>query len=166
MRTIKTLTILLLAVVVIAGVASVAYARVVRQAPDFTWTALDGSNRTLASLAGQPVMLIIAPSPRDRRFRAQMRELQSAYQRVAAARMITTAAFTSEAGRIDSNIPVVVAADGPRVAFLYEVPEGFSVAMIGSDGNLDYLTNQVIPVQRVLDIIDASYARQEYLRRP
>jgi len=163
MTTIKSLSILFLAAAVIAGAA---YARVVRPAPDFSWPALDGSNRTLSSLAGQPVMLIIAPSPRDRRFRAQMRELQSAYQRVAATRMITMAAFTSEAGKIESNIPVLVASDGPRVAFLYEVPEGFSVAMIGPDGNLDYITNKVIAAQRVLDIIDASYARQDYLRRP
>ncbi len=159
----KTLIVLILAAAVLGGVA---YARVVRPAPDFTWPALDGSSRTLASLRGQPVMLLIAPSPRDRRFRAQLRELQSAYQRIAAQGMITMAAFTSEAGRIESDIPVVVANDGPRVAFLYEVPEGFSVAMIGADGNLEYVTNRVIPAQRVLDIMGAGFATQEYLRRP
>jgi len=159
----KSLIFLLLLALVVGGAA---YARVVRPAPDFSWAALDGSNRTLASLAGQPVMLLIAPSPQDRRFRAQLRELQTAYQRIAAQRMITMAAFTSDTGRVESNIPVVVAADGPRIAFLYEVPEGFSVAMIGPDGNLDYITNKVIPAQRVLDIIDASFARQDYLRRP
>lgn len=159
----KSIILIVLAALVVGGAA---YARVVRPAPDFAWPALDGSNRTLSSLQGQPVMLLIAPSPKDRRFRAQLRELQSAYQRIAAQGLVTMAAFTSDTGRIDSNIPVVVAADGPRVAFLYEVPEGFSVAMIGADGNLDYITDRVIPAQRVLDVIDASFARQEYLRRP
>jgi len=162
----RNLRLTALALAALFTAVSPADAQVVRPAPDFSWPALDGSTRTLESLRGQPVMLLIAPSPRDRRFRAQLRELESAYQRVAARRMICLAAFTEETGRVDSDIPVIVATDGPRVAFLYEISRGFAAAMIGADGNLEYVTDRVIPVQRVLDIIINSYSMQEYLRRP
>jgi hypothetical protein len=156
----------LLATAAFFAITSVADARVVRPSPDFSWAESPGTNRTLSSLLGQPVMILIAPSPRDSRFRAQMRRLQSQYQRIAAQNLVCIAAFTEESGRVDSNIPVIVANDGPRVAFLYEVPEGFAVGMVGRDGNLDYITRKVLPAQRVLDIIGNSFVRQEYLRRP
>jgi len=95
-----------------------------------------------------------------------MRRLQSHYQRIAAQNLVCIVAFTEESGRVDSNIPVIIANDGPRVAFLYEIPEGFAVGMIGRDGNLDYMTRKVLPAQRVLDLIGNSFVRQEYLRRP
>lgn len=158
----------LLSVILLLGLLAggVAIARVARQAPDFTWTAADGSRRTLASLQGQPTLLLIAPSPRDRRFRSQLREMHAVYQRIAAQRLVTLAAFTAEPGRVDSDIPVILAEDGPRVAFLYEVPQGFAVAMIGADGNLEILSTRVLTGQRILDIINNSFSRQDYLRRP
>lgn len=145
--------------------ASAVQAMVVRPAPDFPWVDFTGKTRDLKSLRGQPVVVLIAPSPRDRTFRAQVGQLQLAYQRFAAAKLVAFAAFTTEGGQIRSNIPFVPVADGPRVAFLYDVPQSFAVAIIGPDGNLDFLSRRVVPAQRLLDIMNANYAVQEKLRR-
>lgn len=153
-----------LAVVGLLGCALVADARVVRPAPDFSWTDYNGKSLSLASLKGQSVVILIAPSPGTRAFRAQVGQLQKAYQRFAAAKLVCFAAFTQESGTIRSNIPFVVAPDGPRVAFLYDVPEGFAIAVIGPDGNLDCLTNKVLPAQRILDIMTNNFAVQEGFR--
>lgn len=142
-----------------------AQAIVVRPAPDFPWVDWTGKTRDLKSLRGQPVVVLIAPSPTDRTFRAQVGQLQRAYQRFASNKLVTFAAFTAEGGRIRSNIPFVIAPDGPRVAFLYDIPQGFALAIIGPDGNLDLLSRRVVPAQRILDIMNANYAVQDKLRR-
>lgn len=152
------------AVCAVALVAT-AFARVVRPAPDFSWVAVGGVVKSLKSLEGQPVVLLIAPSPRNKKFRAQIRQFQSDYQRLAAKELVCFAAFTEEPGRVDSNIPFVVATDGPRVGFVYDVPQGFAIAIIGPDGNLDYLTDEVVPAQRVLDVMNNNASVQEYLRK-
>lgn len=141
-------------------------ARVIRESPDFTWLNDRGEVKTLRSLRGQAVVILIAPSPRDWKFRSQVGQLQRAYQRFAAENLVCFAAFSKEGGTIRSNIPFVLPADGPRVAFLYEATSGFAIAVIGPDGNLDYLTTKVIPAQRLLDILNNSFSVQEYLRRP
>jgi hypothetical protein len=143
----------------------IADARVVRPAADFAWATSGGEARSLKSLAGQPVVLLIAPSPTNRKFRAQVKQLESDYQRMASKGLVCFAAFTEEGGRVGSNIPFVVVADGPRVGFLYEIPAGFAIAIIGPDGNLDYLTDDVVDAQRVIDVMNNNAARQEYLRK-
>jgi hypothetical protein len=67
---------------------------------------------------------------------------------------------------IRSNIPFMVAADGPRVGYEYESGERFGIAFIGRDGNLDYVTNKVIPAHRVYDLINNSFVAQRNMRRP
>jgi hypothetical protein len=143
-------------------------ADVVRPAPNFTWIDDAGKPRDLKSFqgaSGQPTVLLIAPSPRDWTFRSQVGQLQKAYQRLAAQKLICFAAFTQEAGQIRSNIPFVTVPDGPRTAFLYEVSKGFALAIIGPDGNLDYLATKVVPAQRILDIMDANAQVQTGFRR-
>lgn len=139
-------------------------ADVVRPAADFAWLDASGKTRDLKSLRGQPLVVLIAPSPRDWTFRSQVGQLQRAFQRFAANKLVVFAAFTTEGGLIRSNIPIVTAVDGPRVAFLYDVPRGFAIAVIGPDGNLDCLSTRVIPAQRILDYMNASFAIQNKLR--
>lgn len=159
-RFVLSLVLLLLAAAILP-----AHARVVRPAPDFTWIDYNGKAATLNSLRGQAVVLLIAPSPRSWVFRSQVGQLQKAYQRFAAAKLVCFAAFTGEGGTIRSNIPFVTAADGPRVAFLYEVSRGFAIAIIGPDGNLDRLSTSVLPAQRILDTMNANYAVQAGFRQ-
>lgn len=138
---------------------------VTRPAANVAWVGEDGRLKGLSAFKGQPVVLVIAPSPRSQKFRAQVGQFHKMYQRMAAQRVIFMAAFTQEPGRVKSNIPFVLAADGPRVGHDYDVSEGFAVAVIGRDGNLDYITNKVLPAQRVYDVIGASFVSQESLRR-
>lgn len=149
----------------LAAATFTAEARVVRPAPDFAWLDYAGKTQSLKTLAGQAVVVLIAPSPRDRTFRAQVGQLQKAYQRFAAAKLVCFAAFTTEGGTIHSNIPFVPVADGPRAAFVYEVSKGFAIAVIGPDGNLDYLSTKVIPAQRLLDLMNANFQVQDAMRK-
>jgi AhpC/TSA family len=139
---------------------------VVRQAPNISWLDSTGRQRALSTLRGQPVIVLIAPSPRDRAFRSQLGQLRKMFERYAAQKAVFIAAFTQEGGVIRSNIPFMVAADGPRVGYEYESGERFGVAFIGRDGNLDYVSNKVMPAQRVYDLINNSFVAQRNMRRP
>jgi hypothetical protein len=153
----------LLALVALAADSSL-HADVVRPAADFPWVDYTGKTRDLKSLRGQPVVVLIAPNPRNWTFRAQVGQLQKAYQRFAAAKLVCFAAFTEAPGVIHSNIPFITVADGPRVAFLYDVAKTFAIAIIGPDGNLDCLSTKVMPAQRLLDIMNANFEVQKRMR--
>jgi hypothetical protein len=139
---------------------------VVRQAPNISWLDSAGRQRALSALRGQPVIVLIAPSPRNRAFRSQLGQLRKMFERYAAHKTVFIAAFTQEGGVIPSNIPFMVAADGPRVGFEYESSEGFGIAFIGRDGNLDYVADRVVPAHRVYDLINNSFISQRNMRRP
>ena len=140
-------------------------AEVVREAPAFTWTDSTGSAKPLKNLHGQPVVLVIAKSPREWAFRSQVGQLQKIYARFAAEKLLCVAAFSGEQDIIRSNIPFLTVPDGPGTAAAYEVPEGFAIAVIGADGNLDCFSTRVLPAQRIFDIIQNSYTNQKQLRR-
>jgi len=159
---------LLAVAAILLASASFLEANVVRPAPNFAWTDSTGKNQQLSKFKGQPVVILISPSPLSWRFRSQVGQLQGVYERLATAQAIVVAAFTSEGGRIRSNIPFVNAADGPGVAALYypNLPVGRSaVAIVGRDGNLDFIGERVLSGQRVLDIINNSFVNQAALRR-
>jgi hypothetical protein len=140
-------------------------AEVVREAPAFTWTDSTGSAKPLKNLRGQPVVLVIAKSPREWAFRSQVGQLQKIYARFAAEKLLCVAAFSGEQDLIRSNIPFLTVPDGPGTAAAYEVPTGFAIAVIGADGNLDCFSTRVLPAQRIYDIIVNSYTNQKQLRR-
>ena len=138
---------------------------VVNAAPGFTGGAAAGRKITLASLKGKPVVLVIAPSPKDRAFRAQMNEFRGLYERMASQGMLFFASFTSEGGRVPSNIPFILVDDPASVASDYDIPKGFAIAVIGRDGNLDCLSTKPLPGQRVLDLSLNNADVQLQLRR-
>lgn len=139
---------------------------VVRPAANIPWVDANGKLHNSAEFRGKAVVLLIAPTPRDRRFRGQVGQLHKIYERFAAQKVIFMAAFTQEAGRIKSNIPFVISADGPRTGYDYNSTDRFAIAVIGRDGNLDYVTNKVLPAQRIYDVIQNSFTVQEQMRRP
>jgi len=146
--------------------SAMASAEVVRPAPDFGWLNSTGNLKKIGAFKGQPVVVIVSRSPQDWIFRAQVGQLQKMYERLADQKVIFVAAFTETPGRIKSNIPFVIAPDGPRVANELEIMGKFGIAFIGRDWNLDYVTDKVIPAQRIFDIVGASFVTQEKIRRP
>lgn len=154
-----------LAAVLSAGISEAKEASVVNAAPSFEGGASAGRKISLSSLRGKPVVLVIAASPRDRAFRSQTAELRGNYERLAAQGILCFAAFTSEGGRIRSNIPFILVNDPAATASAYDIQKGFAVAVIGRDGNLDCLSTKPLPGYRILDLIMNNAAMQEQLRR-
>jgi hypothetical protein len=150
---------------VLAATAEKKGATVITAAPVFSGGAAEGRTITLSSLKGKPVLLLIAPSPKDRAFRKQVSELRGRYERLAADEIICFAAFTSEGGVIPSNVPFLTVNNPAAVASSYDVTGRFSVAVIGRDGNLDCLSTKPLPGQRILDLINNNASVQEQLRR-
>lgn len=138
---------------------------VINAAPSFSGGSAEGRTITLGSLKGKPVLLLIAPSPKDRAFRRQISELRGRYERLAANGMICFAAFTSESGVIPSNVPFLTANDPAGVSSQFGVNGGFAVAVIGRDGNLDCISTRPLPGQRILDIVNNNASVQQQLRR-
>ena len=150
---------------VCSGSLSAKESTVVNAAPLFTGGAEVGRKITLSSLRGKPVVLVIAPSPKDRTFRTQMNVFRGRYERLAAEGMLFFAAFTAEGGRIPSNIPFILVNTPTATAAAYDVSNGFAIAVIGRDGNLDCLSTKPLPGQRVLDLAMNNAQVQEQLRR-
>ena len=140
-------------------------AEVVRPAPDFSWIDSAGKSKPAKELRGRPLIVLIAESPSQWAFRSQVGQLQKIYQRFAAEGLVCIAAFSREPGVIRSNIPFLTVPDGPTAAATFDTAQGFSISIIGMDGNIDYVSNRVVPAQRIHDIIDNSFAKQKLLRR-
>jgi len=149
---------LLLTLSFVAAIVT-AEAAVVRPAPDFAFPGI-GKTRSLKSLRGQPVVLLIAKSPKTGDFKAQAKLLREIYQQFASKQVVFVAAFTEDAGLIKSDIPFAVVANGPAVAGAYGVVDKFNIVIIGKDGNVDYQTKKVLPPERIRDVIQNSFAVQ------
>jgi hypothetical protein len=157
----------ILIALLLATLASTAvlHAKVVRAMPDFSWVDSTGKTKSSKDLRGRPLVILIADSPTEWAFRSQVGQLQKIYARFAAEKLLCVAAFSGEQDIIRSNIPFLTVPDGPGTAAAYEVPEGFAIAVIGADGNLDCFSTRVLPAQRIYDIIVNSYTNQKQLRR-
>jgi hypothetical protein len=162
----STMNRVLLSVLCLAAFAvTPSSADVVRPAPDFVWLASGGKGSSVKALRGQPVILIVARSPRQRVFRAQVGQLQRLYRLLGNTKAVAVAAFTEEPGAIRSDIPFVLAANPAAVASAYGVEGDFAIFILGKDGNLDIATDRVLPAQRILDIINNSFVVQSRNRR-
>lgn len=154
------LFILLTAIVFSAGAAS----PIVRPAPDFTFDGIAGK-KNLRSLRGQPVVLVIARSPRARDFRKQLDRIGTIYNEFASRGVVFICAFTEADGQVPSDIPFVTAASGASVAQSYSQGRDFSIAIIGRDGNLDLNTDKVLPAFRIREVIQNSFQVQNDVRK-
>jgi hypothetical protein len=152
-----------LALFVALGAADAA---VVRLAPDFTFLGAGNRAYGLKSLRGQAVVLLITDSPDRRAFRKQLRYLQEIYQQFASKKVVFIAALKHGTGPIESNIPFVVADNGAAVAGAYGAAEDdFTIAIIGTDGNVDYQTTKVCRPERVRDVIQNAFPVQTGARK-
>ena len=158
----KTLTILILTLVV----AGVGFAAVVRLAPDFSWDGVGNKHASLRSLRGQPVVLIVAKSAKEKIFRKQASRLKEIYQEFASRNVIFVAAFEEEGGIVPSDVPFIIASNGAKIAADYQVEGNFGVIVIGTDGNVDMQTSKLIPASRIRDVVINSYVMQTQERQP
>ncbi len=160
----KTFAILALALVATAALGQAQ--EVVRPYPEFRWVDASGATKSSKEFRGRPMIILVADSPRQWAFRSQVGQLQLMYERLATQRVVCVAAFSVAPGVIRSNIPFVNAADGPRLATDLGASRGFAIAVIGMDGNIDYISDRVTPVRRIYDVMRNSFLVQKALRRP
>ncbi|XHR28788.1 MAG: hypothetical protein ACFUZC_23095 [Chthoniobacteraceae bacterium] len=154
---------LLLAAALALLPAGLAQAQVVRPAPNFSWA----SGKTLQSWRGQPVVLVIAPSPLSKEFRAQAKKIERDYQQFAARKVVFVAVFTqpgAENGPLCTNIPFVVVPNGADIACRYGT-RIFSLNVIGRDGNLDLSSDKVESSWKIMDMIRNNAEQQASERK-
>jgi len=143
-----------------------AHAEVVRPAPDFAWESFNGTTKTLTGLKGQPVVLIIAPSPKSGVFKKQIKQLNKLYRQYASREAIFVAAFTQESGLAQTDIPFLYARNAQAIAADYGLEKDqFELVVIGPDRNMDLITKDVTTGERVRDVIDNSQPRQSVRRK-
>lgn len=150
----------LIALTLVASAAS----PVVRPAPDFGFTGIAGK-KSLRSLRGQPVVVILAKSAKTRAFRKQLARIKTIYNEFASRGTVFVCAFDEDEGKVPSDIPFVVASAGPSVTQAYGMTDGFGIAIIGRDGNLDLLTDKVLPAFRIREVIQNSFEVQNDVRK-
>ena len=138
-------------------------AGVVRPAPSFTFGGA-GKN-SLGSLRGQPVVLVIARGAKTKALRSQLKRLADTYHDCASRGAIFVAALTDGGGTVPSDIPFVLAHNGSAVAAAYGMRGDFLIAVIGRDGNLDFITDKSVPGARVFEVIKNNFDVQEKSRR-
>ena len=128
---------------------------VVHPAPDFALIGAGGKLFPLKSLRGQPVVVLVAPSPDAKTLRQEAGRIQELYLQFSARKTVFFAAFTGQTGRVESNVPYAIAQNGAAVAAAYGVTgKEFAVIVIGPDGNVDMVSEKVEGAQRILDIIN------------
>ena len=138
---------------------------VVRATPDFAWIGAGGKTFPAKNFRGQPVVILIAPSPDAGAFRKEVGRIEELYLGFSAKKTIFVAAFTAQTGRVASNVPYAIAANGAAVAAAYGVnPNEFSMVVLSPEGNVDMVTQKVEGAQRILDIINNSYQAQATAR--
>ncbi len=136
-----------------------------RVAPDFTWVGAGGKAYPGKNFRGQPVVIFVAVSPDAGDLRKQAKRIEDKYLDFAAKKTIFVAAFTGTAGRVESNVPFVIAQNGASVAAIYGVQgKGIAVIVLGPDGNVDFTSTQVEGAQRILDIINNTFQAQAAAR--
>lgn len=145
---------------------SLTHAAVTRPAPEFSFPGPGNKTQTLRSLRGQPVVLLIADSPREGAFKKQLRYLREIYQQFASRQVVFAVAFRNPGdGSVQSNIPFAIINNGAAVAGAYGVQDDFNLVVIGKDGNVDYQTRKIATAERVRDVIQNSFEVQSAARK-
>lgn len=139
-----------------------------RPAPDFVWRGAGDVGYPLKKLRGQPVVILVSPTADGRDFRQQAGRIEKNYLDMAARKVVFIAALTQadRSPRPQSSVPFVLAADGAAVANAFGIAGGkFGLVVVGPDGNVDFVGNQVIGARQILDVVNNSFQTQATVRR-
>ena len=132
-----------------------------RTVPDFTWIGAGGKTYPGKNFRGQPVVILVATSPDAGDLRKQARRIEDKYLDFAARKTVFVVAFTGAQGRVESDVPFVVAQNGAAVAANFGVQaKGLGIVVLAPDGHVDMTSNQAEGAQRLLDIINNTYQTQ------
>jgi hypothetical protein len=120
----------------------------------------------LDEFEGQPIVVVFTKNERSRAFRKQIKLLEEDYRYFAGRDAVFVVAIADPTERrVPSDIPFVEAAAGASVAEAYGVPAGdFAIAVIGPDGNLDMLTQDIVGGDYIRGIMDNTYEVQAAAR--
>ena len=157
---------LLLALAALLEAAPRGIAEVVRPAPSVAFPANGGKPRTLASFKGQPLILLLADSPSRGSFKAQLKELEGSFDRLAIRSTVVAAGFKAgDPGTVRTNVPLVLLPEGAAACAAFQLKGEFAIVLVGPDGNIDYQTGQVLNMNRILEVMQNSYEIQKATRR-
>jgi hypothetical protein len=132
-------------------------AQVIHPAPDVA--VVNSRVHSLRAFRPQPVVIIMADSAKNKLYKKQIAVLHRGFQRFAARQTIFIMAL-QDGTDVQSNVPFVTAANPEAVAKAYGV-KGFGVAIVGVDGNLDYVTGKTVTPERMVDVIQNGATVQE-----
>ncbi len=125
-----------------------------------------GKPRTLASFKGQPLILLLADSPKRRAFKAQLKELESSFDRLAIRGTLVAAGFKGgDPSAVRTNVPLVHLPEGPSACAAFRLKGDFAIVLVGPDGNIDYQTEKVLNMNRILEVMQNSYEVQKAAQR-
>jgi len=110
-------------------------------------------------------VLIIARDTRVKEFRAMIVRLRQMYAQFAAEKVVFVAAIENGPAEVLSDIPFAIAANPAQVAADYGVTGRYAIAVIGTDGNLDMITNRMIAAERVRDVVFNNFESQQQSRK-
>lgn len=137
---------------------------VVRPAPDFSFAGIGGM-KSLRSLHGQPIVVLAAKNPNSRAFRKQVKVIEDVYRELASRGTVFVAVFSESGDSVPSNVPFIVASNGPAVAAAYGLTDDIVVGVVGPDGNLDYVSGELTRGLRIREVIQNNYVVQNNARR-
>ena len=141
-----------------------AHAQVVRPAPNFELAGA-GPGASLKSFRGRAVVLVITRRARDKEFRAMVSRFRDLYGQFSTEKVLFVAAIEEGSQEVPSDIPFVTVADPAQVAADYGVTGRFAVAVIGVDGNLDFITQRLVAGERVRDMVFNNFEFQSAARK-
>lgn len=137
---------------------------VVRPAPEFTFAGVGGV-KSLRSLRGQPVVVLAAKNPDSRAFRKQVKVIEDVYRELASRGTVFVAVFSEAGDSVASNVPFIVASNGPAVATAYGLADDIVLGVVGPDGNLDFVSGELTRGLRIREVIQNNYMVQNNARR-
>jgi peroxiredoxin len=149
-------------------------ASVVRPAPNLSLATPSGT-KTLAQLRGQPVVLLLGDSASRSRVKDQSKLLEASYSKLAARKVLFLAAFTNASDQqVQSNIPFALVQQPEATLNAYtqlaqqsdKSAKTPAIAVIGPDGNVDYIGEKVLSGERIREIILNNHYLQTQSRRP
>lgn len=137
---------------------------IVRPAPEFTFAGIGGV-KSLRSLRGQPIVVLAAKSPDSRAFRKQVKVIEDVYRELASRGTVFVAVFSEHGASVASDVPFIVASNGPAVAAAYGLTDDIVLGVVGPDGNLDFVSGELTRGLRIREIIQNNYVVQNNARR-